>query len=188
MLSKGLSRVFPGLASKQLLPPRNTPPGLWSPPPRLPSALRTCRAPSQQLRVFAQTDPWAAVPCPRLAPPGCSWCLHVPPSAWRAPPPAQGHTRTLSFSTRCQVTSSQERPAGSSYILFCLSMHLPGGSDSKEPTCQYRRPSFDPWVGKMPWRRKWQPTPAFLPGESYGQRSLAGYSLWGSKSQTRLSN
>ena len=32
-----------------------------------------------------------------------------------------------------------------------------------------------PWVGKMPWRRKWQPTPAFLPGESHGQRSLVGY-------------
>ena len=36
--------------------------------------------------------------------------------------------------------------------------------------------SLNPWVGKIPWRRKWQPTPAFLPGEFYGQRSLAGYS------------
>ena len=35
---------------------------------------------------------------------------------------------------------------------------------------------LDPWVGKIPWRRKWQPTPVFLPGESYGQRSLVGYS------------
>jgi len=34
---------------------------------------------------------------------------------------------------------------------------------------------FDPWVGKIPGRRKWQPTPVFLPGESHGQRSLAGY-------------
>ena len=41
-----------------------------------------------------------------------------------------------------------------------------------------RRHRFNPWVGKMPWRRRWQPTPAFLPGESHGQRSLAGYSLW----------
>ena len=38
---------------------------------------------------------------------------------------------------------------------------------------------FDPWVGKIPWKRKWQPTPVFLPGESQGQRSLAGYSPWG---------
>ena len=44
-----------------------------------------------------------------------------------------------------------------------------------------RRPGFDPWVGKIPWRRKWQPTPVFLPGESHGQRSLVGYSPRGRK-------
>ena len=38
---------------------------------------------------------------------------------------------------------------------------------------------FDPWVRKIPWRRKWQPTPVFLPGESHGQRSLAGCSPQG---------
>ena len=42
-------------------------------------------------------------------------------------------------------------------------------------------PVSDPWVGKIPWRRKWQPTPIFFPGEFHGQRSLAGYSLWGGK-------
>ena len=36
----------------------------------------------------------------------------------------------------------------------------------------------DPWVGKIPWRRKWQPTPVFLPGEFHAQRSLAAYSPW----------
>ena len=40
---------------------------------------------------------------------------------------------------------------------------------------------FDPWVRKITWRRAWQPTPVFLSGESHGQRSLAGYSLWGCK-------
>ena len=44
------------------------------------------------------------------------------------------------------------------------------------------------WVGKILWRRKWKPTPVFLPGESHGQRSLAGYSLWVTKSRTRLSD
>ena len=44
-----------------------------------------------------------------------------------------------------------------------------------------RETGFDPWVGKIPWRRKWQSTPVFLPGESHGQRSLAGYSPWGRK-------
>ena len=38
---------------------------------------------------------------------------------------------------------------------------------------------FDPWVGKIPWRRAWQPTPVFLPGESHGQRSLVGYGSQG---------
>ena len=42
-----------------------------------------------------------------------------------------------------------------------------------------RRPWFDPWVGKISWRRKWQPTPVFLPGKSHGWRSLVGYSPWG---------
>ena len=40
---------------------------------------------------------------------------------------------------------------------------------------------FDPWVGKILWSRAWQPTPVVLPGESYGQRSLAGYHPWGCK-------
>ena len=40
---------------------------------------------------------------------------------------------------------------------------------------------FDPWVRKIPWRRKWQPTPVLLPGKSHGQRSLVGYSPWGRK-------
>ena len=43
---------------------------------------------------------------------------------------------------------------------------------------QCLRPGFDFWVGKIPWRWKWQPTPVFLPGESHGQKSLTGYSPW----------
>ena len=43
------------------------------------------------------------------------------------------------------------------------------------------RHGFNLWVRKIPWRRKWQPTPVFLPGKSNGQRSLAGYSPWGCK-------
>ena len=46
---------------------------------------------------------------------------------------------------------------------------------------QCGRTRFDPWVEKIPWRRKWQPTPVFLPGKSHGRRSLAGYSPWGCK-------
>ena len=50
-------------------------------------------------------------------------------------------------------------------------------SNKKESACQcrrYGRHGFDPWVGKIPWRRKWHPTSGFLPGKSYGQRTLVG--------------
>ena len=62
-----------------------------------------------------------------------------------------------------------------------IDTHRFSGSDGKEPDCQCRRPGFDPWVRKIPWRRAWQPTPAFLPRESHGQRSLTGYNPWGHK-------
>ena len=55
------------------------------------------------------------------------------------------------------------------------------GSGGKESVCWCRRLGFDPSVGNIPWRRKWQPTPVFLPGESHGPRSLVGYSPWGHK-------
>ena len=46
---------------------------------------------------------------------------------------------------------------------------------------QCSRPGFDLWVGKIFWRRRWQPTPVLLPGKSHGWRSLVGYSPWGRK-------
>ena len=51
----------------------------------------------------------------------------------------------------------------------------------KESACQCRRRGFDPWVRKIPWRRKWLPTPVFLPGESHGDRSMTGYQSTGSQ-------
>ena len=59
------------------------------------------------------------------------------------------------------------------------SLGFQGGDSSKDPACQCRRLKrhrFNPWVGKIPWRRKWQPTPVSLPGEFQGQRSLVDYS------------
>ena len=51
-----------------------------------------------------------------------------------------------------------------------------------ESVCpQCGRPRFNPWVGKIPWRRKWQPTPVLLPGKYNEWRSLVGYSPWGCK-------
>ena len=65
-------------------------------------------------------------------------------------------------------------------VVFCW-LGFPGNSDGKEFFQECRRPRFDPWVGKIPWRMEWQPTPVFLPGESHGQRSLVGYSPWNHK-------
>ena len=56
---------------------------------------------------------------------------------------------------------------------------FPGATAVKALLSNCRRPSFDPWVRKIPWRSDWLPTPVFLPGEFHGQRSLAGYSPWG---------
>ena len=58
---------------------------------------------------------------------------------------------------------------------------LPWWLSNKESTCQCRRHRFDPRAGEIPWSRKWQPTPIYLPGKSHGQRSLAGYSPQGCK-------
>ena len=71
-----------------------------------------------------------------------------------------------------------QRWAQSLYSLPVIQFGALGGARGKEPACQckrLRRYGFDTWVGKIPWRRAWQPTPVFLPGESHGQRSLAGY-------------
>ena len=61
---------------------------------------------------------------------------------------------------------------------------FPGGAIGKELAYQCRRHKilgFHTWVGKIPWRRAWQPPPVFLSGVSHGQRSLAGYNPWGCK-------
>ena len=69
-------------------------------------------------------------------------------------------------------------------IGYNSSVHKPSSSLVAQtvenlPACG--RCGFDPWVGKIPWRRVWQPTPLFLPRESHGQRSLVGNSLSGRK-------
>ena len=68
-----------------------------------------------------------------------------------------------------------------------LKRGLPRWLSVKESACQCRRcrrHEFDPWVGKISWRRKWQPISTFFPGECHGQRSMMGYSPWGRKEQT----
>ena len=66
----------------------------------------------------------------------------------------------------------------------CGTLSFPDGTSGEELACQCRRHKrlgFHPWVGKIPLRRAQQPTPVFLPGEPYRQKSLEGYDLWGSQ-------
>ena len=78
------------------------------------------------------------------------------------------------------------------FVLFCFVFwphHSACGTLVPGPGIKPTSPAlegFNLWVGKSPWRRKWQPTPVFLPGESCGQRILVGYSPWGHKEWTRL--
>ena len=96
-------------------------------------------------------------PCPAQSAPWSGAAIpHLPPEN-------PSHSR---FLIRIKVLSSQ-------------TSGLPRGLSFKEYACQCRRHEFNPWVGNIPWRRAWQPTPVFLPGKSHGQGSLAGYSPWG---------
>ena len=78
-------------------------------------------------------------------------------------------------------------PWPSSRPLYLSCICFPGGTSGKESTRYCKRHKgrrFDPWVKTIPWKRKWQPAPVFLPGEFHGQRSLVGYGSWGRKNQT----
>ena len=75
----------------------------------------------------------------------------------------------------------KNRGEGRRFTYLSHYMGFPGSSDGKKIRLQCKRPGIDPWVGKIPWRRDWQSTPVFLPGEFHGQSSLAGYSPWDCK-------
>ena len=71
---------------------------------------------------------------------------------------------------------------GKSIYIYIKAVGFPGETSGKEHTSQcwrHKRCGFNPWAGKILWRRKWQPNPVFLPRESHGQRSLAGYTVHG---------
>ena len=89
---------------------------------------------------------------------------------------------------RMILVSFQGKPLNLRVIQVCVpttdAKEAEVDASGKEPACQckrHKRLGFDPWIKKIPWRRKWQPTPVFLPGKSHGQWSLAGYSPCGCK-------
>ena len=80
-------------------------------------------------------------------------------------------SKTMHTTNMCSVTNL--------YHICNLYVSLVAQTVKNLPTMQEN--SFDPWVGQIPWRREWLPTPVFLPGKFHGQRSLASYSPWESR-------
>ena len=103
---------------------------------------------------------------------------------------AQGVTKSQTWLSDWKTTIIYLYPSLFSYRAPITSNHKISwpiySSDGKESAC--KRPGFNPWVRKIPWRRNWQPTPVFLPGKFHGQRSLAGYSPRGRKELTWLTH
>ena len=90
------------------------------------------------------------------------------------------------YSESAAALSPRPSPKRSSRTQFYQApVGLPRRFNGRESTCQCGRHGFSPWVRKIPWRRRWPPTPVFLPEESHGQRSLVGYSPWGHKALDR---
>ena len=117
---------------------------------------------------------------------GCPAAQAARSLANAAPHPASLGQCSRTSSSKPASSSRSSGPVSSGLVVgwqvrFWMS-GFPGGTSGKDPACQCRRQKrhgFNPEVGKIPWRRTWQPTPVFLHGESHGQRSLAGCSPWG---------
>ena len=95
-------------------------------------------------------------------------------------PPAVFHQCPMMATMALKNCSLCPWPSSRPLYLSCIC--FPDGTRGKEPNRYCKRHKgrkFDPWVRTIPWKRKWQLAPVFLPGESHGQRSLAGYSPWG---------
>ena len=91
---------------------------------------------------------------------------------------AQSHRQTHTHEYKKKATSKTGKIMLINYCNTSLLLGFPGDPTGKESSCQcrrYKRCRLSPWVRKVPWKRKCQPTPGFLPGESHGQRSLVGY-------------
>ena len=95
------------------------------------------------------------------------------------------HTQMQWFCWDSDSCSGSVQQQTTSDLFFGTSLALgcgfPGGSEVKASACNVGEPGSIPGSGRFPWRRKWQPTPVLLPGESHGGRSLVGCSPWGLK-------
>ena len=137
--------------------------------------------------------PWSCQPCTTTTEP----CSRACAPQQETPPQWDASTRQLE-SSRClpQLEKARVQPwrwgAAKNKLLFLKSEFtatvLSSGSSGYKPACRCRRRKrcgFEPWVGKIPWRRAWQPIPVLLPGELHRQRNPAGYSPLGRKELDR---
>ena len=102
------------------------------------------------------------------------WRREQQPSLVFLPGESHGQMSVTGYSPQGHTGSDKTEATQHTLCFGSSYLGLPWQFSSKKPTCQCRRCGFVPWVGKIPWRRAWQPTSVFLPGESHGQRSLAG--------------
>ena len=124
---------------------------------------------------FSRQEYWSWLPCPPsgdLPDPG------IKPLSLKSLALSGGF-----FTTSATWKESPYRNNWMQIIFPVIQLGFPDDASSKEPTCQYRRHKslLDSWIRKILWRRAWQPTPVFLPGESHRQRSLEGYKPQGHK-------
>ena len=123
------------------------------------------------------TSIWLDLPMGREDP-GCSHRRHT----WGC---LRGPTKPLTQEAALLLMGcALGRGGAHCLVLKPLRGSFPGGTSGKEPACQCRRCKrygFDPWMGKIPWRRAWQPTPVFLPGESPWTEEPGGLQSTGSQ-------
>ena len=132
-----------------------------------------CNPPGSSVHGVSRQEHWSGVPLP--SPHRCSMCPYLERGPCRC-----DYSLMTSYWSRGGPLTWYDFALISSQP--CGGGGFPAGTSGKEPACQCRRHKryrFDPWAGKIPWRRAWQSTPGFLPGEPQGQRSLAGCSPWG---------
>ena len=113
----------------------------------------------------------------------CHLISTITPSLWPSQQDVIGLPQASLLQFILQLTCRRSTYLTSLFLGFIIPWWLSWSktTTTKNPACQcrrWKRPGFDPWVRKNPWRRAWQPTPVFLPRKFHGQRSLADYSPW----------
>ena len=162
----GACRVIPSFPAQAL---GSLPPSSWHPAP---SSCHLLPHPVVHATATLATVCKVFAKCPSLCPTAC--CLVLSSRPTHSIARSQGKRRPLPRLGGLSAPLSVPMDSSLLHVTSHTAVVLPRWLGGKESTRQHWRCGFNPWVGKIPWTRKWQPTPVFLPGESHGQRSLVG--------------